>query len=86
MRYQEFPKPGSQVLLQSCEGPGRVSHYFICLNHRKLWVTLLCGSTDEQSYTMHHDLTLTLIKILHETKSQKVSPVNTKWFYDRQPG
>lgn len=29
MGYQEFPKPDSQVLLQNCEGPGRVSHYFL---------------------------------------------------------
>lgn len=72
---------------------GRVRHY--CKNVRALEeraITssvlttessrLLCGSKGEQSHTMHHDLTL----ILYETKSQLVSPVNTKWFSDRWPG
>lgn len=40
MGYQESPKLGSQVLLRKCEGPGRVSHYFICLNYRKRTVAL----------------------------------------------
>lgn len=48
--YQVSQSEQSDVIAKIIWGPWiKVSHYFICLTHIKLWGTLLCGSIDEQA-------------------------------------